>query len=286
MTGAENKSGNSPGLEVTFWGVRGSVPSPRPDNMGHGGNTSCVQVRRPGSAPLVFDTGTGIRALGQNLNEPAVHIFYSHLHWDHIQGLPFFRPLYHPGCRVTFCAGIPARKLEAALRAQMSSPYFPVSFPEPGGAGRFRQATAEGVEAGGVRVVPFPLRHPSGCTGYRIEAPDAVVVFITDHEHGDPAIDAGVARHCCEADLLIYDAQYLPAEYPARQGWGHSTWEQAVRLASEAGVKRLALFHHDPDRSDEELARVESAARAVFEPTVAAREGLRIRAGGAGKESR
>jgi len=254
--------------------------------MEYGGNTSCVEVRRPGAAPLVFDTGTGVRALGQNLDEPAVHIFYSHLHWDHIQGLPFFRPLYDRGSTITFCAAMPAAALEAALRHQMSSPYFPVTLPEVGGVCRFNQATEDGVEAAGVRVVPFPLKHPSGSTGYRIEAPDAVVVFITDHEHGDREIDARVARHCREADLLICDAQYLPSEYAARRGWGHSTWEHAVRLASEAGVKQLALFHHDPDRKDAEVAQIASEARERFEPSIAAREGLQIRACRAAKETR
>jgi len=286
MRGVAESKAERGGLEVVFWGVRGSLPSPRPQHMEHGGNTACVEVRRGAVPPLIFDTGTGAHALGRNLSEPAIHIFYSHLHWDHIQGLPFFSPLYEPGCRITFCAGMPEQRLEAALRNQMTQPYFPVPF--PGGAREFafHRVTEEGIEAGDVRVRPFALCHPSGATGYRIEAPDAVVVYITDHEHGDAGIDAAVLRNCREADLLICDAHYLPAEYPARRGGGHSTWADAVRLARDAGVEQLALFHHDPDRTDEELERVVAEARARFEPTIAAREGLRMKAGGTGKESR
>ncbi len=265
-------------LEVIFRGVRGSIPTPVRENLGHGGNTSCVEIRCAGTPPLLFDAGSGVRAAGQEWPEdsPAPWLFLSHLHWDHIQGLPFFRPIYAPACAITFCSTMPPGELRAALRAQMRAPYFPVEFPDAVRPWQFVEAGCEGVEIGAARVVPFSLRHPGESTGYRIEAAGAVAVYITDHEPGDRSIDHDVVRHCRDADLLVCDAQYTSTEYAVRRGWGHGTWTSAVRLALDAGVKRLVLSHHDPDRNDTQLIELAAAAREQFANTQAAREGLRI----------
>jgi phosphoribosyl 1,2-cyclic phosphodiesterase len=268
-------------LTVRFWGVRGSTPVPDAGFLGVGGNTSCVEVRAADGTTLILDAGTGIRALGYALAAEAagqgrtVHLAFSHFHWDHLQGLPFFAPLYSPGAEVRFYAVSDDDRIARLLRGQMCFPYFPVPF--SGLAARTETiALAEGetIEIGPMRVRPFPVHHPQGAHGFRIEAEGAVVVYATDYEHGDPACDAGlldVARGC---DLLISDAQFTPDEYPLRKGWGHTTWAHAADLAEAAGAARLLLFHHDPSHDDDALARIATLAQARFAPTDVAREGM------------
>ncbi len=271
-------------LRMRFWGVRGSIASPGADTAEVGGNTSCVEVIA-GAKRIVLDAGTGIRRLGDALvkDGPAdVALLLSHLHWDHIQGLPFFVPAYVPGSRIEVVGRRTAEmSLEDALAHQMRAPVFPVRFAELPAELSFRHVEPTDVFALGHAEVRVQRgNHPGGVLAYRIEHDGRSIVYATDTEHYacvDPALLALARR----ADVLVYDAQYTAEEYagaggPSRVGWGHSTWEAAAELACRADVGRLVLFHHDPRRSDEGVAEIERRARGRFADTVAAREGLSI----------
>ena len=268
-------------LELCFWGVRGSIPTPEASKLGHGGNTSCVEVRLRDGDRLVLDAGTGIRSLGETLvaaqagRACTVQVFLTHYHWDHIQGIPFFRPLYDQRNEVVFHgsgtgtgAGI-----RGVFDAQMGDPFFPVSFEHLPARKHIVELTMAPLQVGGCTVTPFPLNHPQGAVGYRIDAGGSAIVYATDHEHGNEALDRGLAEVAAGADILIYDAHFTPEEYETHRGWGHSTWQQGARIAGEAGVDRLILFHHDPRQDDEALSAIERQARAEFTNTDMAREG-------------
>lgn len=265
-------------MRVRFWGVRGSIATPLPETLGVGGNTACVEVRTPEGPPLVLDMGTGARALGAALVREAggvldLHVLLSHFHWDHIQGFPFFAPLYGAGNGVTVYASAVDGPPHALLVSQMQAPYFPVDFDALPAALRFVTLEAgHTIRIGNVTVRPFPVHHTQHVLGFRLEAAGASVVYCTDYEHGNADADARVEAMAAGADLLICDAQYTPEEYAVREGWGHTTWERAARLAGRAGVGRLALFHHDPTHDDDTLAQILGAARAIFPPTLLATE--------------
>jgi phosphoribosyl 1,2-cyclic phosphodiesterase len=276
-------------MTVRFWGVRGSVASPGPETMKVGGNTSCVEIVAGGSR-LVLDAGTGLRRLGNELMKQGavdVTLLLSHVHWDHIQGLPFFAPLYAPSTRVhvvTGANGTPAREV---LRRQMSAPTFPVDLHDvPAAMSYLEVRDRQRFVAGETEVTAVRANHPDHVYAYRIEHRGSSVVYATDTEHYR-CVDPRLASLARNADVLIYDAQYLPNEYAgeggmSRVGWGHSTWEAAVELARAAGVGRLVLFHHDPSRSDEAVMAIEAAAQSEFTDAVAAREGMAITVGAAG----
>jgi phosphoribosyl 1,2-cyclic phosphodiesterase len=258
-------------MQVTFWGVRGSVPVSGGIFARTGGNTTCIEIEHAGGR-LILDGGTGLAALGASRSGPMdAALLFTHVHWDHIQGVPFFRPAFDPRSRLRL-VGAPG--LYEALDAQMRPPSFPV------GIDAFR-AALEPLEIAPdheVALGPFTVRaaemtHPNGVYCYRVEADGHSVVFATDVEHGD-ALDPRLVELARGADLLIHDAQYTDAEYPARRGWGHSTWEQAVEVATCAGAGRVALFHHDPGRTDPELALIESVACRRHHTAFAAREGV------------
>lgn len=259
---------------MRFWGVRGGIPTPSAANLKYGGNTSCVEVCSAGGERLILDAGSGIRALGREVGQAGgrAHVLLSHFHWDHIQGLPFFVPLYREDWSLTICSMSPAEELEARLSGQMREPYFPAGA-SPRAERRYLQAGEDGLETGDVRVEAVALHHPGGCVGYRISNGCAVVVFATDHEQGNAEADERLLRAARGADLLIYDAQYTPEEYERRKGWGHGTWEAAALAARDAGVRQLALYHHDPERQDAEVDALVEAARQVFPATFAAEEG-------------
>ncbi|MEQ1571357.1 MAG: MBL fold metallo-hydrolase [Myxococcota bacterium] len=258
-------------MRVTFWGVRGSVPVSGGGFARTGGNTTCVEIEHDG-AQLVLDGGTGLAALGASRAGPMdAALLFTHVHWDHIQGVPFFRPAFDPRSRLRL-VGAPGTY--AALDAQMRPPSFPV------GMDAFRAALEpmEILPERELHLGPFVVRaaemtHPNGVYCYRIEAAGHSVVFATDVEHGD-ALDPRLVDLARGADLLIHDAQYTDAEYPSRRGWGHSTWEQALELADTARAGRVALFHHDPLRTDPELAQIESVATRRHHTAFAAREGV------------
>jgi phosphoribosyl 1,2-cyclic phosphodiesterase len=269
-------------MTVRFWGVRGSIPSPGPDTALVGGNTSCVEVTA-GSDTLILDAGTGLRALGSALLRRGpvdVDLLLSHPHWDHIQGLPFFAPLYQAGTRLQIHGAPPHdRSLQDVLAQQMSLPVFPVRLSEIGAVlGTHHLRPGERVLLRGFEVTCARLNHPGDCLGYRLERDGQTVVYATDTEHR-PGLDQQLLRLSQGADVLIYDAQFSPEEYVgqvgfSRQGWGHSTFEEGARLATAAGVGQLILFHHDPARTDAGVTELETRGQACFPATLAAREGL------------
>jgi phosphoribosyl 1,2-cyclic phosphodiesterase len=276
-------------MRITFWGVRGSIPSPGPDTVGVGGNTSCVEVRA-GKAVLVFDGGTGLRLLGKRMLKEmpfTAHLFFSHVHWDHIQGFPFFDPAFVPGNVIHLYGGNNvSRTLEETLAGQMDHPSFPVHLTEMGAEMVFHSVsgiTPVEVDAGdGTKAVvrAAPGNHPNGVWAYRVDHGGRSVVYATDTEHY-AVVDPKLSKLATGADVLIYDSQYTPEEYAGKNGmpklgWGHSTFEEAVKLAKAANVKRLVLYHHDPMQNDAAVAEKERRARELFANCEAAREGLTI----------
>ena len=271
-------------LIVRFWGVRGSRPTPLLGNLGYGGNTPCIEISI-GNDCLIFDAGTGIVDLGQELvrekavSDRALHLFFTHFHWDHIQGLPFFAPLYSSQSKLLLYSANFRSSTKAALENLMKSPNFPIEWPQTGAQKTFCDISGEHpVSIGDSIVRAFPLCHPQGAFGYRVETPYALIVYASDLEHGNPEFDRILVEYASGADLLVYDAQYTPEEYErSRKGWGHSTWLEAVRTAQLAGVKRLMLFHHDPARDDHELANILEQARTIFPEVELAKEGHSIK---------
>jgi phosphoribosyl 1,2-cyclic phosphodiesterase len=273
---------------VRFWGVRGSTPTPQSENLRYGGNTSCVEVRVNGHI-YVFDCGTGFRNLGKQLSlEHAAdgknghpinaHIFLSHFHWDHIQGIPFFSPLYNDReSSFIFHSSSRTRGLQQALEEQMADPYFPVNMSEMAAHRQFCTIDEGRTQLEGCTVETKWLNHPQGSLGFRMETQGKTIVYATDNEPGDPVFDKSVRKLAEGADLLIYDAQYLPEEYAARkQGWGHSHWREAINVVMESGAKELILFHHDPDHTDSCIDAVVKQAREYYPKVRAASEGMEI----------
>ena len=265
-------------LRLRFWGVRGSIPTPIPQNLGYGGNTSCIEVRLPNDELFIFDAGTGIRDLGLILNSQGpgvkryIHLFFTHFHWDHIQGLPFFRPLYDPSYSMTLYSTCYSSSIREALAGQMAGPYFPVAFQSICSNKEFVNLDAP-VSLGDLTVRPFPVNHPQGAGGYRIESGGASIVYAPDREHGHQKLDAVLREYARNADILILDAQYTPEEYARFKGWGHSTWHEAAEVARECNVKQLVLFHHDPNHDDAMVSGIVENARSRFPNTIVAREG-------------
>jgi phosphoribosyl 1,2-cyclic phosphodiesterase len=270
-------------MRIKFWGVRGSTPTPQPDNLRYGGNTSCVEARL-GDDLYIFDCGTGFRSLGQQLQRASqgkaihAHIFVSHFHWDHIQGIPFFGPLYDsPDNTFSFHSFSRTRTLKRVMEEQMAAPYFPVDMSEMKSQRGFYNMEQGRVQLDGVTVEAMWLNHPQGCMGFRLETKDGVLVYATDNEPGDPLFDKNVRKLAAGADVLIYDAQYLPEEYEARKrGWGHSHWREAINVVMESGAKQLILFHHDPDHDDACIDKVLNQARDHYADVQAASEAMEI----------
>jgi len=271
-------------MDIRFWGVRGSVAVSGAPYVEVGGNTPCVELICEGHR-LILDGGTGLRALAASLGPgPArdTALVFSHVHWDHIQGVPFFAPLFHPGSQVHILgADRPSGTVRDALAAQMRPPRFPIGIDAFRGQLQFTDvADHEPVQVGPFRLRSVDLHHPDGVRAWRVEAQGQAVVYATDVEHfGEP--DPRLIALAQGADALIHDAQYTTAEYtgrhgPGRRGWGHATVDEAVHVAQRAGVERLLLFHHDPARTDAQVNRLEADARERFAATQAAREGQHL----------
>lgn len=257
-------------MRVRFWGTRGSCPSPGPSTVRYGGNTTCVEVRGDDDQLVIFDAGTGIRELGKSLVSAAGgmpirgDVFFSHAHWDHIQGLPFFTPAFQAGHHFTLW-GSPSleRSLEVVLRQQMNPVVFPVAFDQLSARMEFRELAGRGYAGDGYTVRAINVRHPGGALGFRISPGGderRSVIFIPDNEldrDGDRADAASTRDALVEfargAAILIHDAMYTGTEYMEHRGWGHSSYRDAVDFAIAAEVETLVLFHHEPDRSDDAL---------------------------------
>jgi len=268
---------------VKVWGARGSLPCPGPRTVRYGGNTSCVEVRC-GDRRIVLDGGTGIRELGHAMaDEPpsTVDVLLSHFHLDHIAGLPFWGAAYVPDNRIVFRAAQLEQKvgLREILHKMMSPPLFPVPLDEFRADVRFEEFACGTLlePAPGVQVATRLLNHPGGACGYRVTYAGRSVAYVTDTEHTPGQDDPNVLDLMRDADLVFYDSAYTEEEFRTHHGWGHSTWNEAVRLADLAGVKTLALFHHDPKRQDSDLDRIAEAAAAARPGTIVAREGAEFR---------
>jgi phosphoribosyl 1,2-cyclic phosphodiesterase len=282
-------------MTVQFWGVRGSIPSPGAATAHYGGNTVCVTIDTGGNKLLVLDAGTGIRNLGKALekNTTTVFVLWSHAHWDHIQGFPFFHPIYQPHRTIYLFPTFIGQALWCSALGQMDGAHFPVIADDlPSHTRCITEGSLDFLAAQGFCVTPIAINHPGGGTGYRIEHAGHSVVYLTDNELAPPYKQTTdfdtFADFCRHADLLIHDAQYLENDMPHKHGWGHSLVSQACALAVAAQVKHLVLFHHDPDRSDAELDAIQEQARALVQAhnrkmqCTVAYEGLRITLEGRG----
>lgn len=270
-------------LSVTFWGVRGSIACPEPEMLRYGGNTSCLEVRC-GEHLLIFDAGTGLRPLGRKLAEGGAvdaDLFLSHTHFDHVSGLPFFGPAFMPKNRFRFWAGhleVQGLELCDVLCEMMMPPLFPVPIEIFKADIAYKDFVAGETltPRPGITLRTAPLNHPNGATGYRIEYGGRSVCYVTDTEHNDNGPDQKICELIAGADMVIYDSTYTDEEYPKFKGWGHSTWEEGIRVCEAAGAKRLVIFHHDPSHDDTFMDGIAEAADKRRLGTLVAREGLTL----------
>ncbi|WP_417846550.1 MBL fold metallo-hydrolase [Thalassospira povalilytica] len=265
-------------IEVKFWGVRGSIACPSPDHVVYGGNTSCLEMRAAGKV-LIFDAGTGIRNLGKDLIRRKVTeatIFLTHTHWDHINGFPFFVPAYNTKAAFHVMAGHLTDQggVERVFSAQMANPTFPVPLSAMQSKLTFEDFTVgDDLHPGeGIVIRTAPLRHPNGATAFRVEHGGQAVCYVTDTEHEPGKPDEIILDFIRDADLVIYDSTYTDEEFPQKIGWGHSTWQEGIRLCRAANAKRLALFHHDPDHNDAVMSAIEQQAKSTWSGAFAARD--------------
>jgi phosphoribosyl 1,2-cyclic phosphodiesterase len=286
-------------LRIQFWGTRGSIPSPGPTTVRYGGNTPCVEVRTSSGWLIVLDAGTGIRELGRSLLQRAKgapisgDIFLTHAHWDHIQGIPFFGPMFQRGNHFTIWGSKSLdTTLDRVVRGQMSPAVFPVAFEQLDASIEFCELPEGHRSVNGYEVRAFAVRHPGGALGYRLAEVgngSSALVYISDNELGSGATydtRADWRRELVEfvrgARVLVHDTTYTAEEYAQHRGWGHSTYEEAVDLALDAGVDTLVLFHHKPERTDDEVDQRLAECRALADRRggglriVAAAEGLTL----------
>jgi phosphoribosyl 1,2-cyclic phosphodiesterase len=275
-----------PTTKVVFWGVRGSTPTAQPNAWRYGGNTACVEVISSNGARFVLDCGTGLRLLGNEWEQSGfgrsieAHVLVTHYHWDHIQGIPFFPPFsqsrnkFHLyGFQSKF---VGPDSLHKVFDAQLASPYFPVGASAMASAREFHEIDGgERFEINGTYISTCWLNHPQGCLAYRLNTEAGSVVYATDNEPGVPEFDENLRQIASGADVLICDSQYSPEQLATtRKGWGHSSWLECVKIARQARVRNLVLFHHDPDSTDGVIDGFLYAARQEFPSTWAAMEGM------------
>lgn len=270
---------------VHFWGVRGSIACPGAETVRYGGNTPCVEMR-VGGKRLIFDGGTGLRVLGQSLLSQMpveAYMFFTHSHWDHIQGFPFFVPAFIKGNRFHIYGAVAPNgaTIEQRLNDQMLHPNFPVPLQIMGAQLEFKDlGVGETVQLGDVTIENALLNHPGEAVGYRISSQGCSAAYMTDTEHFPDRLDENVLWLARNADVMIYDATYTDQEYysekTSKVGWGHSTWQEAVKVAKAANVKKLVIFHHDPLHNDDFLDSVAEKVGQQFPDSLMAREGQSI----------
>ena len=261
-------------IHVDFWGVRGSVPSPGPTTARYGGNTSCVSITIDNKI-LILDAGTGIRNLGGAIiGQPELEIFVvvTHSHWDHIQGFPFFTPIYQPDRPVHMFPTLHKKNVVlSSLIDQMDGAHFPITPDQvPSNFNFVTENPLEFLESNGFHMELVPMNHPGKAFGYKIKIDDKIICYFTDNEIDPPyekSIELDVlTEHCRNVDILIHDAQYIEADMPLKHGWGHSLISQVTKLGESAEVKNLVYYHHDPERSDDDIdAELETASKTLKE---------------------
>jgi phosphoribosyl 1,2-cyclic phosphodiesterase len=279
---ADQPAIRSSSLSITCHGVRGSVPVSGPAHHRYGGATSCFEIPVGVDHRLLIDMGTGALKIATAPVAPTrFSVLLTHLHWDHTLALPFFRALYRADNWFDFYGyGAGGMDIEEALDRVIRPPWFPVNFRSTPAQKRFHTIETGAFNIADIIVSTERLHHPDGVTAYRLTRNGASMVMATDTEHGEPDSDARIRRLARGTDVLFYDAQYTPDQYLASKvGWGHSTWEQAVKIAEETGVRRLILTSHDPMRTDDEIDEILALARERFPNTDAAREGMVVEVG-------
>lgn len=269
-------------FNVRFWGVRGSIACPGLATARYGGNTSCIEIRC-GDRVLIFDGGTGLRPLGKHLDTLGAvdaDLYFTHTHFDHICGIPFFSSAYQKTNRFRIWAGhlLPDHTLRYVLSEMMMAPLFPIPISVLGADLSFHDFRAGDIlqPAPGIVLKTALLNHPNGATGYRVEFGGKSICYVTDTEHVPGRPDQSVLGLIKDADLVIYDSTYTDEEFPRYVTWGHSTWQEGVRLANQAGVKRLVIFHHDPSHDDAIMDSIAAAAEKARPGTIVAVEGMTL----------
>ncbi|WP_034057109.1 MBL fold metallo-hydrolase [Lacinutrix jangbogonensis] len=271
-------------ITTTFYGTRGSIPICDPKYLEFGGNTTCIAFLMHSTNRIsILDAGTGIRALGKHINEnfseqSAIDIAFTHFHWDHIQGLPFFDPAYNPNRTINIAAlgeGGQFTDLRKIFKNLMIEEYFPIQLENMGAKFNFDFKEDNIYENKGILLKTIKQNHPGGSFGYRLEVEGCIIVVCTDLEHGD-TINEDIVAFAKDADLLIHEAQYTDEELLRHKGWGHSSFNQAIEVAERAGAKQLIMTHHDPDHDDECLRKIEKECQARFKNCSLAREGMSI----------
>ncbi|MFC1725714.1 MBL fold metallo-hydrolase [candidate division KSB1 bacterium] len=269
-------------MHIRFWGVRGSIATPEKNKLKYGGNTTCFEINDDDGNILIFDAGSGIRKLGKELkenNDKKLNLFFSHYHWDHTQGLPFFAPMFNPESEIIMHGAKRGNiGTKEALSGQLSRLYFPVPLDKMPAKKDFLDLKhGEIIEIGNNKIHSRNLNHPQGCLGYRIENGDKVITICTDTEHMPGKLSKDILTLAENSDLFIYDCNYTTGEYlKGHQGWGHSTAEEGIKLAKEANVKKFVLCHHDPDHIDDFLDKMVVDAKKQFPDSIGAMEGQTI----------
>jgi phosphoribosyl 1,2-cyclic phosphodiesterase len=283
-----------PIAKLSFWGVRGSTPTVDPATWRYGGNTPCLELIAPDGKQFILDCGTGLRMLGSRWatpsggKSPETHILVTHYHWDHIQGIPFFSPLYAENNEFHFYSFrskfLGRDSLKQVFEAQMALPYFPVDMSAMNAKRKFKEVDGgDSFTVGENRITARWLNHPQGCLGFRIETPAGTVAYATDNEPGDAKLDESLRELAAGADIFINDAQFTPEQLATtRKGWGHSSWLEGAKLARQAEAKTLVLFHHDPDSTDRMVDSILRQAREEFDSVFAASEGMVVTLGAPG----